>query len=58
MQRLAKLLPRDPYVRIASKPVQADELLTLLRAAGRLNAAQWPLSGYSMKTRSVSSSDR
>jgi two-component system, sensor histidine kinase len=27
-----KDLPRDPYLRLASKPVQADELLTLLRA--------------------------
>src|SRR6185437_13175567 len=27
-----KELPRDPYMRIASKPVQADELLTLMRA--------------------------
>ena len=27
-----KELPRDPFMRIASKPVQADELLTLLRA--------------------------
>jgi two-component system, sensor histidine kinase len=25
-------LPRDPHMRIASKPIQADELLTLLRA--------------------------
>jgi CheY-like chemotaxis protein len=25
-------LPRDPYLRIASKPIHADELLTLLRA--------------------------
>jgi PAS domain S-box-containing protein len=25
-------LPRDPYLRVASKPVDADELLTLLRA--------------------------
>ena len=25
-------LPRDPYMRIASKPIQADELLTLMRA--------------------------
>lgn len=25
-------LPRDPFMRIASKPVQADELLTLIRA--------------------------
>jgi PAS domain S-box-containing protein len=27
-----KELPRDPFMRIASKPVQADELLTLMRA--------------------------
>jgi CheY-like chemotaxis protein len=27
-----KDLPRDPFMRIASKPVQADELLTLIRA--------------------------
>jgi two-component system, sensor histidine kinase len=27
-----KELPRDPFMRIASKPVQADELLTLIRA--------------------------
>lgn len=27
-----KELPRDPFVRVASKPVQADELLTLMRA--------------------------
>lgn len=27
-----KQLPRDPYLRIASKPVKAEELLTLLRA--------------------------
>ena len=27
-----KDLPRDPFMRIASKPVQADELLTLMRA--------------------------
>ena len=26
-----KQLPRDPYLRITSKPVNADELLTLLR---------------------------
>jgi CheY-like chemotaxis protein len=25
-------LPRDPYLRVASKPIDADELLTLLRA--------------------------
>jgi two-component system, sensor histidine kinase len=25
-------LPRDPYLRVASKPIIADELLTLLRA--------------------------
>jgi CheY-like chemotaxis protein len=25
-------LPRDPYLRLASKPIDADELLTLLRA--------------------------
>jgi CheY-like chemotaxis protein len=25
-------LPRDPYLRITSKPIKADELLTLLRA--------------------------
>lgn len=24
--------PRDPFMRIASKPIQADELLTLMRA--------------------------
>jgi two-component system, sensor histidine kinase len=27
-----KELPRDPFMRVASKPVQADELLTLMRA--------------------------
>lgn len=27
-----KELPRDPFMRIASKPIQADELLTLMRA--------------------------
>lgn len=27
-----KQLPRDPYLRVTSKPVQAEELLTLLRA--------------------------
>ncbi|MGA7539463.1 MAG: PAS domain S-box protein [Steroidobacteraceae bacterium] len=27
-----KDLPRDPFMRVASKPVQADELLTLMRA--------------------------
>ena len=27
-----KELPRDPHLRVASKPIQADELLTLLRA--------------------------
>jgi CheY-like chemotaxis protein len=27
-----KLLPRDPYLRITSKPIQAEELLTMLRA--------------------------
>ena len=27
-----KELPRDPFMRITSKPVQADELLTLMRA--------------------------
>jgi CheY-like chemotaxis protein len=27
-----KQLPRDPYLRIASKPIKAEELLTLLRA--------------------------
>ncbi len=27
-----KELPRDPFLRIASKPIQAEELLTLLRA--------------------------
>ncbi len=27
-----KRLPRDPYLRIASKPINADELLTLIRA--------------------------
>ncbi len=27
-----KDLPRDPFMRIASKPIQADELLTLMRA--------------------------
>jgi PAS domain S-box-containing protein len=27
-----KQLPRDPYLRITSKPIKADELLTLLRA--------------------------
>ena len=27
-----KELPRDPFLRVASKPIQADELLTLLRA--------------------------
>jgi PAS domain S-box-containing protein len=27
-----KRLPRDPYLRIASKPINADKLLTLLRA--------------------------
>ena len=27
-----KELPRDPYLRVASKPIEADELLTLLRA--------------------------
>jgi DNA-binding NarL/FixJ family response regulator len=27
-----KELPRDPHLRIASKPINADELLTLLRA--------------------------
>ena len=26
-----KQLPRDPYLRITSKPIRADELLTLLR---------------------------
>jgi hypothetical protein len=25
-------LPRDPYLRIASKPIRAEELLTLVRA--------------------------
>jgi CheY-like chemotaxis protein/anti-sigma regulatory factor (Ser/Thr protein kinase) len=29
---VVKELPRDPFMRIASKPVQADELLTLMRA--------------------------
>jgi CheY-like chemotaxis protein len=27
-----KQLPRDPYLRITSKPIKADELLTLLHA--------------------------
>ncbi len=27
-----KQLPRDPYLRITSKPIQAEELLTMLRA--------------------------
>ena len=27
-----KELPRDPHLRVASKPIKADELLTLLRA--------------------------
>lgn len=27
-----KELPRDPHLRIASKPINAEELLTLLRA--------------------------
>ena len=27
-----KQLPRDPYLRIASKPIKSEELLTLLRA--------------------------
>jgi hypothetical protein len=27
-----KEVPRDPYLRIASKPIDAEELLTLLRA--------------------------
>jgi two-component system, sensor histidine kinase len=27
-----KELPRDPFMRVASKPIQADELLTLMRA--------------------------
>jgi hypothetical protein len=27
-----KDLPRDPYLRVASKPIEAGELLTLLRA--------------------------
>ena len=27
-----KQLPRDPYLRITSKPIKAEELLTLLRA--------------------------
>jgi hypothetical protein len=29
---VVKQLPRDPSLRIASKPIRADELLTLLRA--------------------------
>lgn len=27
-----KQLPRDPYLRITSKPIKAEELLTLIRA--------------------------
>ena len=34
-----KRLPRDPYLRITSKPINAEELLTLLRAL--LAAEAW-----------------